>query len=193
VGNNADADDDNDNMPDDWEVQYGLNPLVDDAAAEPDGDQISNLSEYLGGTGPLTYEDLFEPDAQLLITPIDDEVTALMPTLQTDAFYDPDAGDVHTRTQWRIFRAADDLCVFDITSSFLLLEVQVPRLILEEDTDYVWQARFFNNHDTASEWSFQGTFATDYAGYADVDGNGVPDDQDSIDFIRRPEVFVDKV
>ncbi len=54
-------------------------------------------------------------------------------------------------------------------NSFSLLEVQVPRLILEEDTDYVWQARFFNNRDTASEWSFQGTFATDYAEYADRD------------------------
>ncbi len=31
IGNNVDLDDDNDGMPDQWEMQYGLNPLVDDA------------------------------------------------------------------------------------------------------------------------------------------------------------------
>ena len=33
IGNNADTDDDNDGMPDNWESQYGLNPLLNDANA----------------------------------------------------------------------------------------------------------------------------------------------------------------
>lgn len=45
-------DTDNDGMPDWWEVQYGLNRLVDDAAGDPDVDGWSNLYEYQHGTNP---------------------------------------------------------------------------------------------------------------------------------------------
>jgi hypothetical protein len=40
-------------MPDGWEVQYGLDPLVDDAGVDSDGDGLSNLDEYQNGTDPL--------------------------------------------------------------------------------------------------------------------------------------------
>ena len=53
TGNNADLDDDNDGMPDAWELTYGLNPLNPaDASADNDGDGVSNLNEYLQGTDP---------------------------------------------------------------------------------------------------------------------------------------------
>ncbi len=45
------ADTDNDGMPDAYEIQAGLDPLVNDAAADIDADGISNLDEYLAGTG----------------------------------------------------------------------------------------------------------------------------------------------
>jgi hypothetical protein len=47
-----DPDDDNDGMPDDWEAQYGLNPLLNDAALDKDEDGYSNLEEYEAGTDP---------------------------------------------------------------------------------------------------------------------------------------------
>jgi hypothetical protein len=53
VGNNADTDDDNDGMPDAWEVQYSLDPLVNDAGLDADNDGVSNLHEYLNGTVPF--------------------------------------------------------------------------------------------------------------------------------------------
>lgn len=54
IGNNADPDDDNDGMPDNWEVAYGLDPLSSaDASQDPDGDGWSNILEYQQGSSPL--------------------------------------------------------------------------------------------------------------------------------------------
>jgi Tol biopolymer transport system component len=52
IGNNADLDDDNDGMPDSWEIANGLNPLVNDANIDKDGDGFTNLQEYKAGTNP---------------------------------------------------------------------------------------------------------------------------------------------
>lgn len=53
IGNNADKDDDNDSIPDVWELAYGLNPLdASDALLDKDGDGISNLNEYKLGINP---------------------------------------------------------------------------------------------------------------------------------------------
>ena len=48
----TDLDDDGDHMPDDWELTYGLNPLVDDASGDLDGDGYTNIEEYTSGTEP---------------------------------------------------------------------------------------------------------------------------------------------
>jgi hypothetical protein len=52
-GDACDDDDDNDGMPDDFEVTNGLNlRKAADAGRDPDGDQYTNLEEYLGGSDP---------------------------------------------------------------------------------------------------------------------------------------------
>ncbi len=57
-GNNADEDDDNDGMPDAWELLHGLDPLdPDDAFLDKDNDGFSNLKEYLAGTDPTDKDD----------------------------------------------------------------------------------------------------------------------------------------
>ncbi len=43
---------DGDGMPADWEIQYGLDPEVDDGGLDPDGDGYSNFEEYICGTVP---------------------------------------------------------------------------------------------------------------------------------------------
>ncbi|RLG45282.1 MAG: hypothetical protein DRN81_02255 [Thermoproteota archaeon] len=45
-------DSDFDGMDDAWELQYGLNPLQDDAMGDPDYDGINNLREYDLGSNP---------------------------------------------------------------------------------------------------------------------------------------------
>jgi len=52
IGDNSDTDDDNDQMPDEWEKQYGLNPLENDASGDLDNDGANNLVEYNSGTRP---------------------------------------------------------------------------------------------------------------------------------------------
>lgn len=46
------SDSDNDGMPDNWELQYGLNPTLNDAQDDLDNDGSSNLEEFLQGTDP---------------------------------------------------------------------------------------------------------------------------------------------
>ena len=49
----VDTDDDGDAMPDIWEIQYGLNPmLAADAGQDADSDGFSNFQEYASGTIP---------------------------------------------------------------------------------------------------------------------------------------------
>jgi len=51
VGDHADGDDDGDGMPDTWESEGQLDPLSDDSGGDRDSDGLSNLDEYLRGTG----------------------------------------------------------------------------------------------------------------------------------------------
>lgn len=56
IGNNADLDDDNDGLPDTWELCYGLDPLdatgVNGKNGDFDGDNFTNYQEYLGASDP---------------------------------------------------------------------------------------------------------------------------------------------
>jgi hypothetical protein len=176
-GNNADTDDDNDGMPDTWELEFGLNPLEDDAADDPDGDDISNINEYNLGINPHHFEGNLEPEAPVLLAPDNSVMVSLTPLLETGDFIDPNTNDVHSKTQWKITRVYDNSDVFDVTSDVALTSMTIPRQILEEDTEYIWQVRFIDNRDASSEWSGEREFITDIA-VNDSDGNGVPDDQE---------------
>jgi Zn-dependent metalloprotease len=60
-------DTDSDQMPDGWEILYRLNPLIDDASLDNDGDGVNNLDEYLAGTNPFpNYISESEPNNDLI-------------------------------------------------------------------------------------------------------------------------------
>jgi hypothetical protein len=61
--NPCDPDTDDDQMPDGWEVDYNLNPLVDDASEDADGDGYTNLEEYMEGSDPRDENSLPIPKA----------------------------------------------------------------------------------------------------------------------------------
>jgi hypothetical protein len=177
VGNNADQDDDNDKMPDAWENQYGFNPLIDDASDDADGDGLSNLDEFYTGSNPVVHQDNFEPDAPALTAPVNQQVVELTPVLKTNQFSDPNSGDFHSATQWKIYRESDNVCIFDITSEYSLTHLEVTKLILDANADYIWQARYYDNHGTPSVWSETGSFST-AANPDDTNSNGIPDEQE---------------
>ena len=177
TGNNADQDDDGDKMPDTWENQYGFNPLIDDASGDQDGDGLSNLDEYYAGTNPVASQDNLEPDAPGLAAPANNQVVELTPVLKTGVFFDPNSGDFHSATQWRIHRQSENVCVFDITSEYSLTQIDVPKLILDDDEDYSWQARHYDNHSTPSPWSANRSFTTQ-VDPDDTNSDGIPDAQE---------------
>ena len=177
IGNNADTDDDGDKMPDTWENRYGFDPLKDDASGDEDGDGLSNLNEYLAGTDPVVPQDNLEPDAPSLAAPANQQTAELTPVLKTDNFFDPNSADFHSATQWQIHRESDNLCVFDITSEYSLTQLQVPKLILDDGENYIWQARHYVNHGTPSQWSGSRSFATQ-VNPDDTNSNGIPDEQE---------------
>ncbi|HON07174.1 MAG TPA: lamin tail domain-containing protein, partial [Verrucomicrobiota bacterium] len=60
---------DRDGIPDNWELQYGLDPLSpSDATADYDGDGYSNLQEYLAGTNPLDPKSVLQFDSSTIRT-----------------------------------------------------------------------------------------------------------------------------
>ena len=170
-------DSDGDGMPDDWENYFGLDPYVDDANEDADGDGASNIEEYQAGTEPTVYRNNSIPTPPILYLPFNDELVDVAPQLVTDEFYDPDFGDVHAESLWQIEREEDGLIVFEQTSSTALTSIVIPKLVLDEDTTYIWKVRFIDNHGAASEWSQAGMFLTD-VNHLDRDGNGIPDHQE---------------
>lgn len=101
----------------------------------------------------------------------------LTPVLQTAAFTSADVNDRHLQTQWVVTRVSDGLCVLDVTSSSCLTELDVPPLVLEENTQYSWVVRYTSIKGSLSDWSSPSRFTTGESGL-DQDGNGIPDDQE---------------
>ena len=178
IPNISDPDDDNDGMPDEWEIEYGLNPLVDDASDDSDSDGIINIDEYTDGTDPLDQD---YAKKAIALSPADGaENVALSLILQTFEYpqTEPYDAPAHMQTQWQIsttnsFNSTD--IVFDITCDINLEEIQIPDFTLEPDQDYYWRARFYDAENIGVVWSDIASFHTTITD--PLDANGIYNEQ----------------
>lgn len=87
--NNLDTDDDNDGIPDIWEIIHGLNPIyAADATADPDDDSIINLEEFSSDTDP-TPEPEYTP---IVIHPPGEEEYEQEQSTDTETSEEPEPG-----------------------------------------------------------------------------------------------------
>lgn len=170
-GNNGDTDDDNDGMPDNWEMTHGLNSLLDDAMGDPDGDGRLNLDEYLQGSDPFNAH----PEIPATEWPLDgDSGVSLTPTLISSAFSDPDEGDSHAATDWQVATTSDfSILTLSLRSSFCLTELPVSDLILEGEQQYYWRVRYIDSANQMSGWSMASRFDTEPLSI-DINADGIP-------------------
>jgi len=85
------------------------------------------------------------------------------PALQSSPFVDPDAGDSHQASQWRVAEVMGDYSspVFDSgVDSVNLTRIAVPSGKLEYDTSYYWQVRYQDSQGSWSSWSAETDFDT---------------------------------
>ena len=196
IPNISDPDDDNDGMPDTWENDYGLNPLVNDANDDSDNDGILNIDEYTGGTDPLDQD--YAKQA-IVLSPTDGaNNVSLSPILQTVEYpqTQPYSSPTHMQTQWQISTSSSfnsSAIVFDITCNTNLEEIQVPDFTLEPDQTYYWRARFYDAENIGVIWSDAAAFHTTSSSPLDADGiyNGqaVEDGTIDLDGSGGPDTF----
>ena len=159
------------------EVSEAFQETEDDAGgieAAIEGDDAGNQEK----TASLKKaEPVVDPEPPQLLAPNDYEITSLTPLLETGRLTNPDIDEVHRRTQWMITRDVDELCVLDVTTDAALTALQVPKLIFEQDTLYIWQVRFIDSSGDAGSWSETRHIITGLL-QQDSDGNGILDHQE---------------
>jgi len=171
------SDSDQDGLADGSEIQiHGTDPL--DADSDQDG--LTDGDEINSGSDPNTPEGNRPPDQPVLKSPADGlQNVELTPTLETQAFSDPDSGDYHRQTLWQISTQSDfSTLVFELTSDRYLTSLQVPQSLLNTDQTYYWQVRFFDRAQEPSAWSGARRFTTVSLSSMDTNQNGIPDDQE---------------
>lgn len=107
IPDDQDPDDDNDNIPDAWEIQYGMNPTnTADGTDDWDSDGFSNVEEFVADTNPTNATSRFE-----MTTPQPSPQITNSIVLQWTA---------RTNRNYRIYLSTNLLNAFELISPTLL-------------------------------------------------------------------------
>ena len=138
---------------------------------DSDGDGIGDNAEAAAGGANSAS------DAPVLVSPVNGETVSRMPVLQAGAFHTPVTAGTHAMTRWQVFRDEDEVCVLDVQSNLALTRLTVPKLVLDEGTEYFWRAQFTDSTGKVSAWPAAGYFITEETG-DDLNANGILDAQE---------------
>jgi hypothetical protein len=131
IGDSYDADDDNDLMPDSWEVASGFDPLDPfDARLDGDSDGYANLTEYSAGTDPQdpgSYPILTLGVDHITVTDVTSEGFAVIwqatePSTCSLELYDEmgtPLGNLEIVSESALYPPAEDIGVMKVTVSGL--------------------------------------------------------------------------
>lgn len=156
-----------DPVPDTGGISYNYYNLSDD---ELNADHTWIFEDY--PAAPVSYVDgvcsNYTPPGTAPDTPIPSSPAngltdvSLTPTLVTDSFTDPDPGDTHLQTEWRLSTASDfSILIYYNTASVNLTSMDLPEWVsIEQGKTYYWSVRFYDNHSNISEWSETFSFKT---------------------------------
>jgi chitinase len=171
---------------------------MEDTVEESIQDVITETNTSDDGSMVLKNISSYQP---FLVSPEKGSTQAsVTPTLVTLAYSVSAQNNIHSQTEWQISRDMDfRSMVFQKKSSSSLTELNVPQLILDENATYFWRVRFFDNTNTASEWSDSREFTTGIGtDTEDRDQDGVPDDlkvdaQVDLDLNGIPDIHQDDI
>lgn len=104
----------------------------------------------------------------------------LGPVLSSRALdIDLSGNDQLTSTQWQIYQVDNDLLVFDATVTPATTEIQVPRLVLKQDTSYYFIARHIERNSKNLPWTSKQNYINTNILPEDADNDGIPDEQEA--------------
>lgn len=129
-----------------------------------------------GTAARIGSSDNSTPNRPVSLSPADGSANvSLTPILTTNAFSDPDTGDIHSKTAWQIATAIDFTSVIlSNQSTTNLTSLVVPAPALQEGTTYYWRVKYYDNNNNESEWSNVVSFTT-LQTQNDTNKNGIPD------------------
>jgi hypothetical protein len=86
-----------------------------------------------------------------------------------------------TSTQWQVYQEDNDFLVFDATVRPATTEIQVPRLVLKQDSSYYFIARHIDVDSKALEWTPKQNYINTDTDIVpkDADNDGIPDEQEA--------------
>jgi hypothetical protein len=171
------TDTDGDLIPDAWELKFGLNPNdPTDSSKDPDGDNFTNLEEFLGADGIAGGDDSTDPKNELDF-----------PVLEQDGTDDePDNGKADEETSDNYFNLMALAIIIIVVVILLLVSLLLKRGKKNEEEDFEEQ-RQPSDVSEPSEESMEDT-AEEPTEEAPEEASVEPRDEADIESVEDPSV-----